>query len=175
MDKTLFIKTVSFYKSLYPDLAPRFKWDGDQSIEGPIFIKTDSGPGQNCKREAALKFCRDTHLEGVHLGPGLPNATSCNQEMDDWFQEFYGRTSAQAQEIFKQKTFDYALSVKNHQEDDETEIKSAALTNDDLLQIINGLSSDPIEKHPFSCCATKEKIFKSWLAVGFIPFTRNAL
>ncbi len=175
MDEALFIKTVSFYKSLYPNLAPRFKWDGDRLIEGPIFIKTDSGPGQNCKSEAALKFRRDMHREGVHLGPGLPNATSCQQEMDDWFQDFNGRISVQAQEILEQKTYDYALLLKNCQEDGETKIKSPALTNDDLPRIINGLSSDPIEKRPFLCCATKEKIFKSWLAVGFVPFTRNAL
>lgn len=40
------------------------------------------------------------HWEGVHLGPGLLYATSCNQEMDNWFQEFKGKTDAPAQDIF---------------------------------------------------------------------------
>lgn len=175
MDETLFIKTFLFYKSLFPNLAPRFKWDGDRLIKGPIFIKADCSHGKNCKSEAALKFCHDMHCEGIHLGPGLPNATSCNQEMDDWFQDLKGRTDAQAQEIFKQKVYEYALAVKDCQNDRDTEIESAALTNDDLPQIIKGLRGNPIEKRPFSCCVTKEEIFKSWMAVGFVPFTQNAL
>ncbi len=44
MDDNLFIETVLFYKSLFPNLAPRFKWNGDQLIKGPIFTKTNSGP-----------------------------------------------------------------------------------------------------------------------------------
>ncbi len=48
-------------------------------------------------------------------------------------------------------------------------------SNDDLPQIINVSNSEPIEKRPFSCCATKEKIFKSWLAVGLVSFTWNTL
>ncbi len=88
MDETLFIKTVLNYKTLYPNLASRFKWDGELLIKGPIWIKTDSGPGCNCKSEQAIKFCQDMHHEGVHMGPGLPYMTLCSQEMDDWFQIF---------------------------------------------------------------------------------------
>ena len=56
MDETLFIETVLFYKSLYPNLARKFKWDGDHLIEDSIFFKTDSGPGRNCKSKRAIKF-----------------------------------------------------------------------------------------------------------------------
>jgi len=139
-DETLFISTVLFYKSLYPNLAPRFKWEGGKIVEGPIFIKTDSGPGRNCKSERALKFQQD--MQGVHLGPGLLNTTSCNQEMDDWFQDFKGKTDAQAQDIFEEKTYEYAVSLKHGKVDGETELKSAALTNDDIPRIINGLPDD---------------------------------
>ncbi len=36
MDEDLFIQTVLFYKSLFPNLAPKFKWDGNTIIEGLI-------------------------------------------------------------------------------------------------------------------------------------------
>ncbi len=85
------------------------------------------------------------------------------------------RTDARAQEIFKQKVYKYSLAVKDHQNVGDTEIKSAALTNDNLPRIINGSKGDLIEKLPFSCCATNEKIVKSWMTIGFVPFTWNAL
>ncbi len=56
MDETLFIETMLFYKSPYPNPASKFKWDGDRLIEGPIFFKTDSSPERNCKSECAIKF-----------------------------------------------------------------------------------------------------------------------
>ncbi len=78
------------------------------------------------------------------MGPDLPNATSCQQEMEDWFQDLNRRSSTQAQEIFEEKTYQYALSVKNCQDDGETKIKTATLTNDYHPQIINDLSNEPI-------------------------------
>ncbi len=113
--------------------------------------------------------------EGVHMGPGLPNTTSATQEMDDWFQEFKGRTDLKAQDIFEKKTYDHAISLKNRNNNGIIKIKSAALTDDDLPAIINGHPNDPQEKRPFDLCATPQKIFKSWLKVGFVLFTRNAL
>ncbi len=109
------------------------------------------------------------------MGPGLPNATSCNQEMDDWFQGFKGKTYAQTQEIFKEKTYDYTVALKNQKEDGETEIKTAALKNDHIPRIINSRPEDPPEKRPFLKCTTPAKIFKSGMAASFIPITWNAL
>ncbi len=113
--------------------------------------------------------------EGVNMGPGLPNTTSATQKMDDWFQEFKERTDSQAQDIFEKKMYDHALSLKNCNNDDITKIKSADLSNDDLPAIINGHPNDLQERCPFDLCATPQKIFKSWLKVGFVPFTCNAL
>ncbi len=73
MDETLFIKAVLIYKTLYPNLAPRFNWDGDCLLVGHNFIKTNSGPGMNCKSERAIKFCHYMHNIGVNLCPGLSN------------------------------------------------------------------------------------------------------
>ncbi len=39
MDETLFIETTLFYKSLHPNVAPKFKWDGDRLAKEPDFFK----------------------------------------------------------------------------------------------------------------------------------------
>ncbi len=95
--------------------------------------------------------------------------------MDDLFQDFKGKMDAQAQDIFKEKTYKCTVSLKHQKEEGETKLKSAALTNDDFPTIINGQPDDLVEKQPFLCCTTPEKIFKSWMVVGFVPFTQNAL
>ncbi len=56
MDENLFMKTVLFYKSLYPNLSPHFKWEGNMLIQGAILIKSDSGPYCYSKSDTAVKF-----------------------------------------------------------------------------------------------------------------------
>ena len=51
----------------------------------------------------------------------------------------------------------------------------AHLTNGDLPIIINRKPGQPVEKRPFDYCFTEERIFGAFLAIGFIPFTRQAL
>ncbi len=65
--------------------------------------------------------------------------------MENWFKDMMGKTNAKAQEIFEQKTYDYALFLENQQNDGKTNIESVAPINDDLPQKINGSSSDPIK------------------------------
>lgn len=80
-----------------------------------------------------------------------------------------------AQEIFEQLCHDHAKAVCDCQADGQTKIKGTALTNDHRPQIINRCHGYPIKKWPFYLCTTKLKIFKSWLKIGFAPFTPNAL
>ncbi len=59
MDEDIFIQTVLFYCSLYPNLSQRFKFSKDNTVfEGPIFVKMDSSLGRNCKSEQSIKFHR---------------------------------------------------------------------------------------------------------------------
>jgi len=44
----------------------------------------------------------------------------------------------------------------------------------DLGNLVNGWPGDPIEKRPFDCHFTEERIIKTWIAVGFLPMTGNA-
>lgn len=191
MDEDLFISTVLFYKTLYKDtIAPKFEWDGDRIVKGPIAIKSDSGPGRQCKSQRSIKFRRDMHLEGVHIFPGLPNTTSCTQEMDDIFQQFKGDCDTQAQEVFARKTYEKAAAVEYKAKEKELarergeaiapevegiRVSVAHLTNDDLPEILNGKPGEPIDKRPFDKNFTPGKIFRCWMNIGWTPFTRNAL
>ena len=56
MDEVLFMLTVEFYASLYPNLSPNFVWDSDKLVSGPILIKSDNGPGQICKSLVFIEF-----------------------------------------------------------------------------------------------------------------------
>ena len=49
------------------------------------------------------------------------------------------------------------------------------LSNYDLAPIVNGFPGDPIEMRSFDYCFQEESILKSWIAVGFLPMTRNAI
>ena len=175
MEEDLWIRTCLLYLSLYPNVAPRFEWDGDVLIKGPIMIKTDSGPGRQCKSERSIKFCADMHQLGLHMMPGLPNSTSATQEMDDAYQTFKSATDKKSQKVFTRKIYCRAKAVEQHQLDDTVVIPVSHLTNDDIPEIINGKPGDPIEERPFDNKFTSERILKSFLNIGWTPFTRKAL
>lgn len=175
-EEDLFIRTCLFYKSLYLNLAPRFKFIGDKVSEGPVFAKCDSGPGRNCKSARAIKFRRDMHRLGFYIGVSLPNATSMSQELDDMYQEFKGGTNLKADQIFARKTHDRAKFIANMTKEEAAKVPPAYLNNDDIPEMINGRPADPPgSERPFNDSFTPENIFKSYLAIGFCPFTCNAL
>ena len=45
----------------------------------------------------------------------------------------------------------------------------------DLGNLVNGWPGDPIEKRPFDCHFTVERIIKTWIAVGFLPMMGNGI
>ena len=63
-----------------------------------------------------------------------------------------------------------SLSIKVGQS-----VCSVALTYRDLGYVINGFPGDPIHLRPFDNCFTKTKIHSTFIAVGFLPMTRNAV
>jgi hypothetical protein len=50
-----------------------------------------------------------------------------------------------------------------------------SLGNRDLGNIVNGVPDDDISKRPFDRTFTKTNIINSWIAVGFLPMTGNAV
>ncbi len=138
-----------FYKSVFPNVSPKFKWDGDTIIEGPIFIKSNNEPGRNCKIEWSIIFCSDMNLKGVHICPGLPNSTSSTQEMDEWKV----RTDSNVQTLLESYVYKFSKALWDYQDDGQTEMKTVAITNDDILALINEYPGDPIKNQPFDHCA----------------------
>jgi hypothetical protein len=53
-------------------------------------------------------------------------------------------------------------------------ICNVSFSNFDLGYLVNGWPEDPVELRPFDFHFTKERIIKTWKAVGFLPMTGNA-
>ena len=53
-------------------------------------------------------------------------------------------------------------------------ICNVSFSNFDLAYLINGWQEDLVELRPFNFHFTKERIIKTWKAVGFLPMTGNA-
>jgi hypothetical protein len=52
---------------------------------------------------------------------------------------------------------------------------NVSLGNRDLSNIVNGFPGDNVSKKPFDYTFTKANIINSWIAVGFLPMTANAV
>ena len=50
-----------------------------------------------------------------------------------------------------------------------------SIGNLDLAAIVNGFPGDPVALCPFDHCFSPANILNMWIAVGFLPMTRNAL
>lgn len=134
----------------FPNLAPKLKWDRNTIITGQVLIKSDSGLEQIDKINGEPSFAMTCTLKVFIL------VLAFQILMDDNFQEFKIRTDAMAKTLFKSYVYEFAKApwdcedvwgtVQDCQDDQETEIKTAALTNDNILPIINGHPEDSIKK-----------------------------
>ena len=52
---------------------------------------------------------------------------------------------------------------------------SVSIGNRDIGAIVNGFPHDSVEKRPFDKCFTYVNIFNTWITVGFLPMTGNAV
>ena len=106
MDEELFISTVLFYISLYPNIRLMFKWlaDGKTLLYGPMCIKTNSGNGPQTKSKINFQFRHGMHQMGVYIGPGLPSSTAAAQEMDDLYKTSKNMCHSTSQDFFMKKT-----------------------------------------------------------------------
>ena len=104
--------------------------------------------------------------------------------MDDLYKTFKAMCNRMTQEVFTNKTYERALAVQRLEEEtavgrptaEATKmIKPAQIDNYDIPEIVDGKPGYDIKKRPWTYCFTRAKIFKSWLNIGFVPFTRWAL
>jgi len=173
-------------------------------LSGPLIVKTDSGPGRLSKEADSIEFREQMAAMGVHILLSLPNATSCTAEMDQLFEKFKPACSKSALRVASKKMqrrmqvrmADVAAKkggteVDGHSIDDESDdstcddeddgkrkgrsICNISFTNLDLANLVNGWPGDPIDLRPFDCHFTAKSIIRSWIAVGFLPMTGNAV
>ena len=158
---------------MFPDLAPDWEYDDDGNVaKGPVVLKLDGGPGRlgPASRAWRLRAAR----RGLLIFPGLQNATSVNQEMDDLYGLLQQACGAVTDEIVAERIAARAREDKEERipEKDRTKVQ---LTNCDLGRIVCGRESDPIEMRPFERSFAPERIQRSWRKIGAAPHTRAGL
>jgi hypothetical protein len=52
---------------------------------------------------------------------------------------------------------------------------NVSMGNRDLANIVNSFPGNSVKNRPFDYTFTKENIINSWIAVGFLPMTANAV
>ena len=107
--------------------------------------------------------------------PGLPNSTGVSQEMENMFSVFKQATNSKVEQIFKRKLYKQVKKVEKLKETPDLDIPVAHLTNDNIPEIVNGIPGDPIEARPFDEHFSGAKLGSSWMVIGFILFTHQAL
>ena len=158
---------------LFPDLAPDWEYDEDGNVvAGPVVLKIDGGPGR--LGPASHGWRTRAAARGLYTFPGLQNATSVNQEMDDLYGCFQQTCTDVTAEIVAERVAARAL------EDEEGLIPvkkrtKVNLTNCDIGRIVCGREGDPIEECAFQRSFTKEKVLSSFAKVGAAPLTRAGL
>ncbi len=68
----------------------------------------------------------------------------------------------------------------NNSDDDDSmrkgwSICNVSFSNLDLANLVNGWPDDPVELRPFDYHFTTQRIITTWIAVGFLPMTGNAV
>ena len=106
------------YLLLYPNYHKVVKRDNSgKLLEGPIFLKTDSGQGRLVTSNSSLEFHEGMKDIGVYLVLGLSNITSCTQYIDKLYQEYKGKTRSKTSEILSKKLADQILLIKTHKDE----------------------------------------------------------
>ena len=106
------------YVSLYPNFHKVVKRDHNgKLLAGPVFLNTDSGQGRLVASFSSLEFRERMKDTGVYLFLGLPNSTSCTQELDQLYQEFKGKNRSKTSKIFSKKLADRSLLIKTYKDE----------------------------------------------------------
>ena len=171
-------------------------------ISGPIVCKTDGGPGRLSKEAESIDFREEMAAMGVHILLSLPNGTAATAEMDQLYSKFKPRCKDSTIRVAGVKMAIRLAARKKHAEekkkqagervdsmeessesDSETPRKkkgrrsacNVSIGNRDLANIVNGFPGDELVNKPFDYTFTRQNIINSWIAVGFLPMTANAV
>ena len=126
---------VDVYLPLYPNLSPVTKRDANgKFLRGPIIIKTDSGQGRLSATLQSVEFRERLRSLGVYIVLGLPNSTSCTQEMDQLYQDFKGKCQAQTFRVFNRKLAERSRRITEIKEELKRLGKNAQ--SEDVIDVI---------------------------------------
>ena len=102
------------YLLLYPNIHPTTERDeSGKFLRGPIIIKTDSGQGRLNASFKSIAFYEKMGSMDVHIVLGLPNSTSCTQELDQVYQEFKTKTRERTNQLFGEKQFNRSRLISD--------------------------------------------------------------
>jgi len=171
-------------------------------ISGPIVCKTDGGPGRLSKEAERIDFQEKMAAMGVHILLSLPNGTAATAEMDQLYLKLKPRCKDSTICIAGVKMAIRLAARKKHAEekknragkrvdsmeessesDSETPCKkkgrrsacNVSIGNRDLANIVNGFPGNELVNKPFDYTFTRQNIINSWIAVGFLSMTANAV
>ena len=103
------------YLPLYPNFHKVVKRDNNgKLLAGTVFLKTDSGQGRLVASFSSLEFHERMQDTGEYIVLGLPNSTSCTQELDQIYQAFKGKTRSKTSKIFSKKLADRSLLIQTY-------------------------------------------------------------
>ena len=96
---------------MFPDLAPDWECDEEGNVTpGSIVLKIDGGPGRLGK--ASHGWRKRAAVRGLYTFPGLQNATSVNQEINDLYGTFQQTCDDVTDDIVSERVAKRAREVR---------------------------------------------------------------
>ena len=95
MDASLFRMNVrDIVLPLYPNISKECIIENSKVIQGPVFLKVDSGPGRFKEDMALIFFLENMNSIGLNIILSLPNLTSVHTELNQFLGSYkvYCRT-----------------------------------------------------------------------------------
>ncbi len=99
---------------LYPNIskATAFEPTTGKLLHGPVILKLDSGPGRMVASFDSILRREELAEKGLIIMPGLPNATSVQQEIDALYGAFKSATYARGELVLMEKMRKRGLAAR---------------------------------------------------------------
>ena len=89
-------------------------------IKGPVFLKTDSGPGRFKEDMERISFLEYMHEIGLNIILSLPNGTNVHVELDQFFSTNKGYCRTRALYHFAEKLKEKIKDIEENKEKQKT-------------------------------------------------------
>ena len=121
MDATLFWMYIrDVILPLYPNISKNCVMENGKVIKGPVFLKTDSGPGRFKEDMEHILFLEHMHDIGLNIILSLPNGTNVHVELDQFFSTNKGYCRTRALYHFAEKLKEKIKDIEENKEKQKT-------------------------------------------------------